>query len=150
MLLDAVLTDSAKREYNGILRTFRFPPDWHHLPSALHHLGSYTLSEHARWPVIGPIVLRTWLKDVHLKPQFISAIPLAMHELLEQMRAMLGPDTPLSIVVIIAFAQVADSNRMLMSHPLSVQRPAPLGDATCPRPWPTNVPGYVRGCIDIF
>ena len=122
MLLDVVLTEAAKREYNGILRTYRFPPDWRHLPSALHHLGSYTLSEHARWSVIGPVILRTWLKDVHLKPQFINAIPLAMHELLEQMRAMLGSDTPLSIVVIIAFARVADSNRMLMSHPLSAQR----------------------------
>ena len=122
LLLDAVLTESAKREYNGILRKFRFPPDWQHLPSALHHLGSYTLSEHARWSIIGPIVLRTWLKDVHLKPQFVNAIPLAMHGILEEMRAQLGSAIPFSFVVITAFARVANSNRMLMSHPLSVQR----------------------------
>ena len=73
-LIQAFLTKPASKEYNTHLRTFPFPPTWARLQSPLHHLKSYSLSDHARWSIIVPVLLRQWLKPHHVQPHFATAV----------------------------------------------------------------------------
>lgn len=57
LLLEAILAPSGVAEYVAQLRRFPFPPGWPRLQSPT-FVGSYTLSEHGRWSVIAPILLR--------------------------------------------------------------------------------------------
>lgn len=47
LLINAILTIQAQKEYSRELCHFPFPPGWARLQSPLHHLNSYRLSEHA-------------------------------------------------------------------------------------------------------
>lgn len=40
LLIDSILSSSARLEYGSLLRTFPFPPTWARLQSVLHHLGA--------------------------------------------------------------------------------------------------------------
>lgn len=66
LLKDSILTLIARNEYCEMLKTFPFPPTWAHLQNPKRHLASYRLSEHGRWSIIAPILLRVWLKDSHI------------------------------------------------------------------------------------
>ncbi|SMR62465.1 unnamed protein product [Zymoseptoria tritici ST99CH_1E4] len=46
VLLDAILTEQAKRQYGELLKVFQFPPDCPRVQSPIHHLKSFSLSEH--------------------------------------------------------------------------------------------------------
>lgn len=58
LLLDTVILPRFRKEYTTILRTFPFPPGWPRVQGPLYHLKSYTLSEHARWCLVIPVILR--------------------------------------------------------------------------------------------
>ena len=48
LLLDTILTPAAAKSYAATLCSFPFPPGWPRIQGPLHHLKSYSLSEHAR------------------------------------------------------------------------------------------------------
>lgn len=58
LLLDAILTPEAQGQYSRALRASPFPPGWPHISNPERHLGSYRLSEHERWAIVAPILLR--------------------------------------------------------------------------------------------
>jgi hypothetical protein len=106
MFVQAVLTTAAGKEYNNFLRSFPFPPGWARLQSPLHHLRSYSLSEHARWAIIIPVLLRKFLKEGHMKKHFVEAVK-AMGE------------TPVEFVVS-CYAALAKSSSILMGYHISI------------------------------
>jgi len=73
ILIQAVLTTQALKSYVRTLRMFPFPKGWGRLQSPLHHLKSYSLSDHARWSIIIPGLLRSWLTERHIQPFFFNA-----------------------------------------------------------------------------
>lgn len=73
ILVDAILTTKGKFEYSDRLRKFAFPPGWSRLQSPIHHLKQYSLSDHARWSIIVPLLLRSWLEEKHIHGYFREA-----------------------------------------------------------------------------
>ena len=106
LLLEAILTPSATREYSAMLRTFPFPPSWPRIQGPLHHLKSYSLSEHARWSIVVPVLLRCWLRPEHVRSHLLTAL-----------RAY-SINNPVDYVVT-QFAAAARSNSVLMSTVVS-------------------------------
>jgi hypothetical protein len=105
LLVEAILSVSAAKLYAAKLSKFPFPPGWGRLQSPLHHLKSYSLSDHARWSIIVPCLLRLWLRKEHLHPLFFAAA--AKHT-----------TDPVAYVVS-SFAAVAKSNSVLMGDKIS-------------------------------
>jgi hypothetical protein len=105
MLKDTILTAKALDEYNHILRSHPFPPGWARLQSPIRHLGSYSLSDHARWSIIIPGLLRKWLQKSHIKPAFWAVA----RDLWEN---------PTGFIVG-SYAAVAKSNSLLMGTSIS-------------------------------
>lgn len=81
LLMRGIMKKTSQKDYAGVLRTWKAPRGWNRLPSPIHHLKSYSLSEHARWSVIIPGLLNSWLKDAHIRPRFWNAA--VMHPKLE-------------------------------------------------------------------
>jgi hypothetical protein len=104
-LLDSVVTGPAARLYGETLRHFPFPSGWPRLQSPLHHLKSYSLSDHARWSCIIPGLLRCWLQETHLQPHLL--------------RTLKGKSLCPLTTIINAFRAVAISNSITMSTPIS-------------------------------
>lgn len=77
LLMNVILTTQSQKEYADKLRKMRYPSGWGRLQSPLHHLGSYSLQEHARWSIIIPGLLRLWLCDRHVQPLFLRGIEKA-------------------------------------------------------------------------
>ena len=80
LLLETVLTTAAGREYAAKLRGFPFPPSWPRVQGPLHHLKSYRLSEHARWSIVIPLILRLWLCERHLQPYLLAILKKRMQD----------------------------------------------------------------------
>lgn len=74
MLLEAILTLDAQKEYALELRRFPFPPEWGRLQSPLHHLNSWRMQEAGRASVIVAILLRCWLEVRHVQSKFLRAL----------------------------------------------------------------------------
>lgn len=74
LLLENILPLDTQIEYCNVLRRCPFSPEWAHPQNSRRHLGNYRLSEHGRWSIKIPILLRTWLKDGHNKPFFVEAV----------------------------------------------------------------------------
>jgi hypothetical protein len=74
ILLDTILTPAAAKSYAAILRSFPFPPSWPRVQGPLHHLKSYSLSEHARWSVVIAPLLRCWLKEKHIRAYLLPVL----------------------------------------------------------------------------
>jgi hypothetical protein len=74
ILLDTILTPAAAKSYAAVLRSFPFPPSWPRIQGPLHHLKSYSLSEHARWSVVIAPLLRCWLKEKHIRTYLLSVL----------------------------------------------------------------------------
>lgn len=119
LFLEAMLTGSAKLEYATVLRTFPFPPGYARLQSPLHHLKSYSMSDHGRWMVIAPILLRCWLREKHLKTHYLTAIQ-------KHLRSVSDPVT-VSQCVVKAFATVAKSTTLLMARSMASSTRETLG-----------------------
>jgi hypothetical protein len=109
LLLNSILTEAGKKSYARVLRSWPFPPGWERLQSPIHHFRSYSLASHARWSVIVPALLRSWLE-----PGFIH--PLFMAEAQTQLKG-----TPRDVVdhIVKAFARLAKTNSILMGHKVS-------------------------------
>ena len=105
MLIQDILTNAAAKEYSHELRRFPFPSGYGRLQSPLHHLRSYSLSDHARWSIVVPCLLRTWLKMSHIQPSFTRM-------------AQKHTDDPVSYVVS-SFAMVAKNNSLLMADQIN-------------------------------
>jgi hypothetical protein len=104
MLRDSILTKLARQEYAAVLRSWPFPPGCQRLQSPLHHLASYSLSDHARWSIIIPALLRHWLRETHIQPFFAD-------------QARQNGD-PVNLIVATC-AAIAKSNSVLMGRKIS-------------------------------
>jgi hypothetical protein len=109
LLLDSILTEAGKKSYASTLRSWPFPSGWGRLQSPLHHFQSYSLASHARWSVIIPVLLRSWLRPHHIHPRFMA----------EAQVQMMGTSKDVVNYIVIAFARLAKSNSLLMGHKLS-------------------------------
>ena len=107
LLLEAILTTAACRSYASELRRFPFPPGWPRVQSPIHHLKSYNMSEHARWSIVIPLLLRCWLRKSFVQPTFLRA--------LRQMHL----DKDALSVIIESFPAAAKSNSVLMGQTVS-------------------------------
>ncbi|KAL7816993.1 hypothetical protein V8C44DRAFT_269620 [Trichoderma aethiopicum] len=106
ILIKVVLRPQAVKDYSRRLRSWKFPPGWNRLQSPVHYLGSYSLSEHARWSVIIPGLLNVWLEKDFINPNFWNA-------------AVMRPELDgLDLVdwLVRAFARLARSNDLLMGN----------------------------------
>ena len=74
VLIDTILTPAAAKSYAAMLRSFPFPPGWPRVQGPLHHLKSYSLSEHARWSVVIPVLLRCFLKEKHIRAHLLPVL----------------------------------------------------------------------------
>ena len=108
LLLEAILTPSSAKDYAAMLRTFPFPPSWPRVQGPLHHLKSYSLSEHARWSLVIPVLLRCWLREKHIRSHLLTVLRLN------------DTDNPVDYIVS-QFAAAARSNSVLMSTRVSVE-----------------------------
>ena len=109
LLLNEVLRAPEAKAYTLKLRTWPFPPGWGRLQSPLHHLRSYSLSDHARWSIIVPCLLRRWLQPSHLQPLFMG----------EARRQLNLTETGVVEYIVTAFAKLAKSNSVLMGSAVS-------------------------------
>ena len=113
LLLRSILTTIAGKEYAAQLRQFPFPTGYSRLQSPLHHLKSYSLSDHGRWAMVIPVLLRCWLTDSHLSPRYREALQ------------QFGLNPVWSIVK--GYAAMAKSTSCLMSDCLNPLERANLG-----------------------
>jgi hypothetical protein len=109
LLLDTLLTPQATRAYAALLRRFPFPPSWPRVQGPLHHLKSYSLSEHARWSLVAPVLLRCWLRENHLRRPLIAVFQSN------------GSPNDLIAQIVKCFAAAATSNCVLMSEHISIR-----------------------------
>jgi hypothetical protein len=130
LLYNAILTESAKKEYTQILRVFPFPQGWSRLQSPYFYLGSYSLSEHGRWTQIIPILLRTWLKDSHIRDTFKVGLGLLPLRKIIDLCSSLTVDRPVPVAsqVVVAFSRFAASCRSLMANTLSTRQHLDMPD----------------------
>lgn len=101
------------------LRTFPFPPGWPHLQNPIRHLDSYRLSDHGRWSVIAPVLLRVWLQDGHLEPLCKRAVHgifgVRMRSI--ESRSKFLPDTFIaSAMIAMVFAAIARTDMRLIQQ----------------------------------
>lgn len=116
LLIKAILTKQAKREYSAILRSFPFPLNWAQLQLPIYHLSSYQMSKHRRQLVIVLILLCTQLTEDYIRPYFKEAMFEVLQDKLAAVQAYTSINDPLVFTIITIFAQVADSNiRLLLS-----------------------------------
>jgi hypothetical protein len=107
LLLDTILTGPAGRSYAALLRRFPFPPTWPRVQGPLRYLKSYSMSEHARWSIVIPLLLRCWLRPQHIQPW---------------LRGILLSNGRNSVQRIIeCFAAAATRNCVLMGNEISVE-----------------------------
>ena len=109
LLIDAILTPTASREYAIVLRSWPFAPGFARIQSPIHHLKSYSLSEHARWIVIIPGLLRCWLAEEHMRDAFLSAL---------RAHLMRNDGVTVTGTIVRTFASVARSTSLLMTDEL--------------------------------
>ncbi|KAH0021137.1 hypothetical protein KCU78_g6244, partial [Aureobasidium melanogenum] len=128
LLIETILTKNAAKEYSNVLRSFPFPPGWAHLPNPQYHLGSYRLSEHGRWSIIAPVLLRLWLRDAHIRPGYASAVREALKVALDHLEIKAGHRLPTSALIAFAFSSIAESNMLLMSNSLTNDKRANFED----------------------
>lgn len=108
LLTTGIMTTEAKLEYAAELRVWKFPPGWQRLQSPLRHLGNYTLSEHATWCTVAPVLFRAWLKPEHLLGRFAS-----------NCQSILGPQEAPVDMIVKTCALIAKSNSLLMGYRIS-------------------------------
>ena len=118
LLLNLILKKIVHPDYVAALQKFPFPPGWQRLQSPIHHLRSYGLSEHARWSIIIPLLLRSWLKPKHIQNHFQHAVEKRLIELYGP-----GSLSPNAIVEYITsrFNDFAKSNSLLLASELTAE-----------------------------
>jgi hypothetical protein len=117
LLLGGILSEAGKEAYARNLRTWPFPPGWGRLQSPLHHLKSYSLASHARWSVIVPTLLRSWLRPRHIHKIFLA-----------EGKKQLGTENDVVEFIVRSFARLAKSNSVLMGLKVSADDRMNLGE----------------------
>lgn len=74
LLIEAILTLSAAKEYRAILRSFPFLPSQLRVQGLLYYLKSYSLSKYARWSIVIPSLLRCQLQPKHICQHFLLVL----------------------------------------------------------------------------
>ena len=113
LLIDAILTAEGRRAYITELQHFRFPPGWGRLQSPLHHLDSFRMQEHGRSSIIIPVLLRCWLQERWIQPNYLMAIWQVSTIDLDLQHASAVES------IVHAFGAMAKSNSLLMSHTMT-------------------------------
>lgn len=80
LLFTAVLTPGCHVEYTRELSRQPVPVGWGRVQNPLTHLKSYDMQGLTRLTIITPFVLRCWLQDAHLQPDFKVAMEQARIE----------------------------------------------------------------------
>lgn len=106
LLIEAILTLGAAKEYSSVLRSFLFLLSWLRVQGLLYYLKSYSLSKHIRQSIIVPTLLRCWLRLKHIRQYFLSVL---------QGNSISNPIS----YVILQFVVVARSNSILISNTVS-------------------------------
>jgi len=117
LLLDGILTGVSQKQYGRELRVWSFPAGWERLMSPLHHLRSYSLAAHARWSVIVPTLLRSWLEPKHIHQLFMRSA-----------KTMLLTDQDVVDYIVSSFACLAKSNSVLMGLKMTAEDRLALDD----------------------
>lgn len=117
LLLDGIMTGTSQKEYARQLRLWPFPPGWERLMSPIHHLRSYSLAAHARWSVIAPALLRSWLEPRYIHQHFMRSA-----------KRVLQTDQDVVDYVVSSFACLAKSNSVLMGLKMSADDRLALDD----------------------
>ena len=108
LLLESMLTPAGVKEYATAIQKWPFAPGYARLQSPVHHLKSYSLSDHARWIVIVPGLARCWLSEKHLQVYFLEAIR-------QHLRRTTNSTTATNLITK-CFAKVARSTSLLMGE----------------------------------
>jgi hypothetical protein len=122
LLINAVLTKPAALEYAQVLRKFPKPPGWGPFQNPIHYIGSYSLSEHARWSIVAPILFRVFLRERHMKDSFKKACSEVFADDIARanQRGYLENNTSgISYIIVRTLAAIAKSNHLVMSNGLS-------------------------------
>ena len=73
LLMETMLTTAGAHRYATVLRSWPFAPGFGRLQSPIHHLKSYSLSEHGKWIIVIPGLLRCWLRAKFIQPLYLEA-----------------------------------------------------------------------------
>lgn len=106
LLIKAILTLGAVKEYSSVLRSFLFPLSQLRVQGLLYYLKSYSLFKHIRQSIIVPALLRCWLRPKHIRQHFLSVL---------QGNSISNPIS----YVILQFVAAARSNSILISNTVS-------------------------------
>lgn len=112
VLFDAILTPRAQIAFCIELRGFPFPTGWAKLQSPMHHLQSFRMQECARFSIILPIILRTWLQPDHVQNTYYDAVESTITR-----RLNLDPVD----CIVQCYANIAKSNTVIMSLSMSAE-----------------------------
>lgn len=118
LLINVILSKAGTQRYGVELRKFLFPLGWSRLQSPIYHLGSYGLSEHSRWSIIAPNLLRLWLNESDVHPEFMKSIPLVFKNEFPDLDQ--SPHACVNMIVA-SFAAVAKSNTLLMADEITAE-----------------------------
>jgi hypothetical protein len=110
LLLDGILTEKGKVQYNAMTQRFIFPPGYPRIRSAITHLGSYTISEHSRWAIIIAPLLRVWLRKKHIRPDFWDAAKQKSNPLFTIVRAYAAQAKTCSLLMSPALTAIDRAN----------------------------------------
>lgn len=117
-LITDILTTLLRTEYNAVLQVFQGPLGSRPLQSPMYYLVSYTLSQNAQQSLIALILLRSQLKDEHIKLYFLIVARAVIGGIFEyiaiQASIPIG-QVLVSTIVVRTFANIARSNVLLIS-----------------------------------
>lgn len=117
-------------QYAALLHVSPSAPDWPRLQSQLRNLGNFTLSEHAKWAMIAPVLLRSCLTNAQLRSHFLSTAHLVAGENIAKLMSQAQSDggnqmrQPVSLSIFDALAANTRSTMLLMSPSLTFKERA--------------------------
>ena len=113
LFLDVILTTAATQVYAIAIRHWFFASGFARFHSSVHHLKSYSLSEHARWIVVVFALFRCWLEDRHFQLYYLIAM---QRHLSNYSSGFIATE-----IIVRIFAIIARSTSMLMTN-ISIDR----------------------------
>jgi hypothetical protein len=85
-MITLLFEDIIKNEFHDRFATefaqLPIPPGWPRNQNIKRYHGSYSISEYGPASMMLPLVMRTWMQDIHVKPKFLAA----MEDVLETRR----------------------------------------------------------------
>lgn len=123
LLKDAILTNTAIREYHFMLTTFLLLASQQVLQSPYYYIGLYTLQEYGRQAQIIPVLTRVQLKDEYLKPRIADSLRYTMLDIIQFLETTTTTRLVLaSVVIVVILSRIAYSQRSLIGYQLTVQQ----------------------------